>query len=337
MSVRRGGPVRIADVAALAGVSTGTASKALNGLGQLRPETRERVRSAAEQLGFRPNALARALPSGRSYTVGLITTDSFGRFTIPIMMGAEDGLSAGQISVFLCDGREDSIREQHYLRTLLDRQVDGIIVTGRRRDARPPLAEGLPVPVVYAMTESSNPADCSVVPDDAHGGRIATTHLLDIGRTRIAHITGPERFLGARLRASSAEEVLAQAGLRLVGTGARFGEWSEAWGRQATAIVMRSAPDTDAIFCGSDQIARGATDALRELGRRVPDDVALIGYDNWEIFAATSRPALSTVDPNLSEVGRIAARHLLSAIDGAPVPGVHTVPGMLVIRASTGS
>ena len=113
------------DVAALAGVSVGTASKALNGRGQLREETRERVRAAAEQLGFRPNTVARSLLAGRTYTVGLITTDNFGRFSIPLMLGAEDALGAGEISAFMCDSRDDPIREQHYVRTLLSRRVDG--------------------------------------------------------------------------------------------------------------------------------------------------------------------------------------------------------------------
>src|SRR4051812_19956061 len=107
--IARRGQATIADVAALAQVSIGTVSKALNGRGQLRDETRDRVLAAAEQLGFLPNTLARSLLSGRSFTVGLITTDSFGRFTIPIMLGAEDALGAGQISVFLCDGRGDPI------------------------------------------------------------------------------------------------------------------------------------------------------------------------------------------------------------------------------------
>jgi len=152
-------PATIADVAALAEVSVGTASKALNGRGQLRPETRERVLAAADRLGFHPNELARGLLAGRSFTVGLITTDSFGRFSIPVMLGVEDALGAGRISVFLCDGRGDPIREQHYIRTLLARRVDGIVITGRRADPRPPIAADLPVPVVYAMTQSTDPND----------------------------------------------------------------------------------------------------------------------------------------------------------------------------------
>jgi LacI family transcriptional regulator len=307
VSVAETRAVTIADVAALAGVSIGTVSKALNGRGQLRAETRDRVLAAATQLGFSPSPLARGLLSGRSYTVGLITTDSFGRFTIPVMLGAEDGLGKGEMSVLLCDGRGDPIREQHYVRTLLSRKVDGIIVTGRRTDPRPPIAAALPVPVVYVMTQSENPDDVSLIPDDEHGGELAAAHLATSGRTRIAHITGPEHF----------------------------GEWSESWGRQAAHTVLRAEPGTDAIFCGSDQLARGVSDALRESGRRVPDDIALVGYDNWHVFAESSRPPLTTVDMCLTELGQLAARKLLAEIGGDPSHGLEKLPCRLVIREST--
>src|SRR5262249_38697261 len=148
-------------------------------------------------------------------------------------------------------------REQHYLRTLLARRVDGIIITGRRADPRPPIGTGLPVPVVYAMAQSADPADCSLAPDDVGGGRLAIEHLLATGRTRIGHITGPARFLAARLRAEGASGALADAGLELAGSRVLHGEWSEQWGRQATHILLRAASDVDAVFCGSDQIARG--------------------------------------------------------------------------------
>jgi len=328
-------PATIADVATLAEVSVGTASKALNGRGQLRAETRERVLAAADRLGFQPNALARGLLAGRSFTVGLITTDSFGRFTIPVMLGVEDALGAGQISVFLCDGRGDPIREQHYVRTLLARRVDGIIVTGRRADPRPPIATGLPVPVVYAMTQSADAADCSLAPDDAQGGRVAIEHLLVTGRTRIGHITGPERFLAARLRAEGARAALAEAGLELTGPRVLHGEWSEEWGRQACHILLRSQPDVDAIFCGSDQLARGVSDTLRETGHQVPGDIALVGFDNWEVMATASRPPLTTVDMNLNQLGHSAAQELLAAIDGRPSHGLRLQPCQLVIREST--
>jgi LacI family transcriptional regulator len=327
-------PTTIADVAALAGVSIGTVSKALNGRGQLRQETRDRVLAAAEQLGFRPSPLARGLLSGRSYTVGLITTDSFGRFTIPVMLGAEDALGQGQMSVLLCDGRGDPIREQHYVRTLLSRKVDGIIVTGRRTDPRPPIASGLPVPVVYVMTQSEDPGDLSLIPDDRHGGELAARHLVTSGRTSIAHVTGPERFLSARLRAEGVRKTISESGLSLAGE-VMYGEWSEAWGRHAAHTVLRAEPGVDAIFCGSDQIARGVSDAIRESGRRVPEDIALVGYDNWDVFAQASRPPLTTVDMCLRELGQVAARRLLDAIAERPSHGLEQLPCRLVIRESS--
>ena len=325
----------ITDVARLAKVSPATASKALNGRGGVAAETVARVRRAADQLGYQPNALARGLQSGRTCTVGLITTDSFGRFSIPLMQGAEDALSPGQISVFLCDSRDDPIREQHYLRTLLERRVDGIIVTGRRQDPRDPVGHDLPVPVVYAMTYSTDPADLSVVPDDESGGALAVRHLLNTGRTRIGHITGPYRFAAARLRAQGAEKELTTAGLRLAGDGPLYGEWSEEWGRQATAMLLRTAPDLDAVFCGNDQIARGVADAARDVGIRIPDDVALVGYDNWAVIAEACRPPLTTVDMNLRELGRTAGELLLSAMDGEDATGIRLQSCGLVVRESS--
>lgn len=327
----------IRDVATLAGVAIGTASKALNGQGKLRPETRARVVAAAQQLGFRPNVLARGLLAGRTYTVGLVTTDSFGRFSIPVMLGAEDALGAGQISVFMCDTRDDAIRERHYVDALLARRVDGIIVAGRRTEPRPSVGTDLPVPVVYAMTQSIDPADVSVIPDDEGGGELAASHLIAIGRRRIGHITGPERFTAAHERAAGLARVLARVGLEIAGDGPLFGEWSEQWGRQGADILLRAVPDVDAIFCGSDQIARGVADIVRERGRCIPADVALVGFDNWEPVATGCRPPLTTVDMSLQEVGRVAAEHLLAAIAGEPIrAGLHKLPCRLILRESTG-
>ena len=329
------GRARLTDVAALAGVSVGTASKALNGGGRMRPETRQRVLDAVEALGFRPNQNAQSLHTGRSWTVGLMTTDGIGRFSTPVLLGAEDALGAGKISVLLCDTRGDAIREQHHLRNLMDRRVDGIIVTGRRTDPRPPLTGVDEVPVVYALSPSTDPDDTSVVSDDEGGARLAVEHLLATGRTRIAHITGPAHHAAAQDRARFAGDHLRGAGLELATGRVHFGEWSEAWGRRAADAVLRTAPDTDAFFCGNDQIARGVTDALRERGVGVPADIAVVGYDNWDTMALASRPPLTTIDMSLDEIGRIAALRLLEAIDADPAPGLHTVPCRLVVRDSS--
>ncbi|AOX66491.1 MULTISPECIES: LacI family DNA-binding transcriptional regulator [unclassified Curtobacterium] len=342
---RAGRTVRITDVAALAGVSIGTASKALNGTGQLRESTRARVKDAAEKLGFVGDARARALSSGRTYTVGMITTDSFGRFSIPVLLGAEDALSAGQMAVLLCDTRDDHVREAHYLRSLAARGVDGIIVTGRSADARPPI--DVPIPVVYAFTPSTDPDDVSVTLDDAAGSAAVAAHVLSTGRRRVAIVTGPERHRSAVRRVSGATEVL---GASLVAE-PLYGEWSERWGRQAVDVLARGvglasagtgagaasgsgALGVDAIVCGSDQIARGVCDRLRELGLSVPDDVAVAGFDDWDVMALASRPPLTTVDLRLEELGRVAGRALLDLIDGGAAASATVTPS-LVVREST--
>ena len=113
------------------------------------------------------------------------------------------------------------------------------------------------------------------------------------------------------------------------------GEWSEAWGRQAAGILLSTGAGADAVFCGSDQIARGLTEALQEAGRRIPGDVAVVGFDNWDVMVGGCRPALTSVDMDLEGIGRTAAELLLAAINGNPAHGRHALPGRLIPRAST--
>jgi LacI family transcriptional regulator len=185
------------------------------------------------------------------------------------------------------------------------------------------------------MTQSTDPADLSLIPDDVEGGALAVRHLLSTGRTRIGHVSGPPSFAASRLRAEGAEQVLAAAGLQLAGGSTLYGDWSEEWGRQAADVLLRLAPDLDAVFCGNDQIARGMADGVREGGRRVPDDVALVGFDNWEVMAASCRPPLTTVDMNLRALGCTAGEELLAAIDGRPSAGQRSLPCSLILRESS--
>jgi LacI family transcriptional regulator len=325
----------LTDVAKLAGVSVATASKAINGRDEVRATTRKRVLEAAELLSFAPNALARGLLGGRTGTVGLLTHDLEGRFSIPILMGAEDAFGAGQISVFLCDARGDAIRERYHIRALLSRRVDGLIVVGSRTDPRPPLAGPMPVPVVYVYAPSTNPDDISITVDNVGGGRLAIEHLLACGRRNIAHITGESGFQAARDRVDGARAALADAGLTMLGGKPYYGSWDETWGRAAGHIVLDRHPEVDAIFCGSDQIARGVLETLRDRGRDVPGSVSVAGFDNWEAIAAHSRPRLTSIDMNLERLGAAAGRHLFAAIDGGAAPMSEQFPGRLVLRDST--
>jgi LacI family transcriptional regulator len=337
MAVRTGSTPTVKDVAQLAGVSPGTVSKVLNGRGQLRDETRTRVQDAADKLGFQPNHLARSLIEGRTYTVGVLTSDSFGRFTMPVMEGIEDSLGAGQLSTLLCDGRGDPLRERHYLQGLLNRRVDGLVVTGRRSDARRTVGR-FPVPVIYVLARSDDPGDLSVTYDDTQGAGLAVRHLLSVGRKRVAYVSGPPGHLASRLRREGAEQALVAAGLSLAPEDTLLGQWSEAWGRAAAGMLLRrpTAERVDGIFCASDQVARGVCDGLREAGVRVPDDVSIVGFDNWDVMAEASRPPLTTIDPDLTRLGQEAASLLLNAINGGVLgTGVLLRPCDLVLRGSS--
>lgn len=325
--------IRIYDVARVAGVSVATASKALNDTGRMTDATRQRVKQTAAALGFRPNAMARALTQQRSFTIGLLTNDTYGRFTLPVMAGVAEALVDEGVSVFLCGIEDDASLGQVHVDAMLDKQVDGIIATGKRIDRRLPVdLSGLSIPVVYAFTEGPDDA-ITLVSDDRQGARDAVQSLVDMGRKTIVHVTGPETFTSVAERTHAYRDVLGGQGRVL------NGPWSEAWGHQAVEhLWLADAPRPDAIFCGNDQIARGVVDALRERGVSVPDDVSVVGFDNWEIVAAATRPPLSTVDMNLKELGREAGRLILELAEGKPVePGIRKLPCKLVVRQSCGA
>jgi LacI family transcriptional regulator len=308
----------------------------MNGRGRLREETRTRVLLEAERLDFRPNDLIKSLLRGRTFTVGLITTDYFGRFNMPVMAGIEDALGAAEILVFLCNTRDDPERERKVIQSLLAKQVDGIIVMGRRIDPRPPIAVGRSqVPVVYAFASVEDPNALSLLPNDVHGGRIATEHLLDIGRKRLAHITGPADREAVRLRRDGMMAALEAREASISEDHILCGDWTEEWGYTSVQDLLQRDSNVDAIFCGSDIIARGVMDGLREQERSIPGDVAVVGFDNWDIIATQSRPPLTTVDMNLHDLGREAARHLLSKLEGEDVSGAIRLPCTLVVREST--
>ena len=328
----------IRDVARVAGVSIGTASKALNDNGRISAETRAKVLRVAQELTYRPNGLAQSLHRARSMTVGILTNDSFGRFSFPIVEALERRLFDQGIAVFMCNATDDPARERRHIDQLMGKRIDGLVVTARRTDSRAPIASlSRALPVVYVFTHVDDPAALCLLPDDKGGAALAVGHLAALGRKRIAHITGPERFEAVRLRRQGRRDALAEAGLKDHVGDVLHGAWSEAWGREAVGRLFdgkRAVPD--ALFCGNDQIARGAIDALRERGRSVPSDVAVVGFDNWQVMAEAARPPLTSVDMNLDALGRAAGECLLDMIGGKEVTGARRLPCTLVVRGSCG-
>lgn len=187
--------------------------------------------------------------------------------------------------------------------------------------------------VVYAYSRSLDPGDVSVVSDDVASGALAAEHLLALGRSRIAYLGGAPDYIAAQDRSAGVTAALHRAGLTPA-LEPMFGAWSEEWGRAGAKAILDRAPRTDAIICGNDQIARGAVDALRDLGVAVPASIAVIGHDNWEPIAAHSQPPLTSIDMRLETLGKRAAE-LLFTPERDRDSNVHIVPSRVVARSTT--
>lgn len=328
------------DVARVVGVSQATVSKALNGSREVSAETRERVRAAVERLGYRPNSIARGLKARRTQTLALVTDDVEGVFTTAMMRGVDDVAYDRKFSVFLCNSYGQSARERADLETMLDKQVDGVIMLSgyRVRERAAPAVEIAGTPVVYLFQYTNELAVPCVLPDDAMGARLATEHLIRNGRRHIGLVNGPPHFEATHDRLAGYRAALAADGLpfrpELVRTAST---WHQDQGLEQASDLLRSEHPVDAILCASDNLALGALDALRSTGFRVPDDVALVGFDNRPL-SRHQRPPLTSVALPLYEMGRIAGQLLLDAIDGNPQRHeILRIPCELVVRDSCGA
>ncbi|MFC7626021.1 LacI family DNA-binding transcriptional regulator [Microlunatus sp. GCM10028923] len=327
-------PATLKDVAAECGVSVPTASRVLNGGGHVSAETRRRIHEAAERLDFRPNALAQSFALGRSFTVGVLAQKASGNFSTPVITGIIAELSRRDVAVLVYDDEDNVSARPDNLRTLQARRVDGIIVVGDGTDMPfPSISKMFRTPVIHVFGVSESPEDTCFLPDDVQAGRLAAAHLLDQGRTRIAHVTAMRysRAVRGRLKGFSAE--LEAAGRPLALAEPLFGDWTIPWGYRAGQELVDRFGAFDAIFCGNDYIALGITRAFERAGIRVPEDVALVGYDNWSKYSGSPDRFLTSIDPKLNELGHLAASALLSQEPSKRPNGINyqsceLVPGM---------
>ena len=239
---------RLEDVAALAGVSTATASKALHNKPRISEETKQRVLDAAKQLNYSPNKLAQSLARGTTGTIGLVTSDLQGRFSTPILIGAENELRAQSTSVLLANARGDAALERQHVEKLLSLKVDGLLIVQCETNPRPTLGHDWGVPLVYVYGPSTDPKDCSVTCDNVDAGRMAINHLISCGRRHIAIIGGDETYTAATDRTKGALEALAELGIEPAGP-IRYGKWDEGWGRAATRLLLDQGVKFDAVVC----------------------------------------------------------------------------------------
>jgi LacI family transcriptional regulator len=333
----------MSDVARLAGVSTMTVSRVVNGSGYAGAATRARVEAAVAELGYVPNALARQFRSKRTKTVALVVSDISNPFFTTIARGVEDFFVDHGFSVIYCNSDESETEEDHYLRMLIERQVDGILlVPARSSDDSFRLLRAHDVPVVVLDRRIAASDVDSVLCDSEAGAYELARHLIEIGHRRIAVLTGRRTVSTSADRVAGVRRALAEAGLALDDAlvhfgGFNLGKLNQADGRRMAREVLAAPGERPtAMFCANNFIAFGAIRALREAGLRVPDDLSVVAFDDlpeeW-----VEEPFLTVVAQPAYEIGHRAASRLLERISGDCEPGAESVvlPFELIIRRSS--
>lgn len=330
------------DLAARVGVSQATVSYVLNAKPNARisPATRQRVLEAAAELHYRPNAIARAMVSGRSKTIGVYQPHApgaplSGMWTTLVLRGIGEVLHARQFHLLLYGYRE---AESPMPGAFLDGRVDGLIVLAPHvEDALPCELARLEFPTAIVGGRGCEGPRClSVDADNVTGGRRATEHLIGLGHTRIAHLKGPEGVPNAIDRCIGYEQALRARGLPVRPDYVVESGFSERGGYRAALEALNLSPRPTALFVANDIAALGALKACAERGLHVPDEVALIGYDDAPI-CEFARPTLSSMRQPALEMGQAAAEMLLALLDGEELlERRRTFPAELIVRESCG-
>jgi LacI family transcriptional regulator len=326
--------VTLADVARHADVSKTTVSHVISGKRPVAVDTRARIERSIAALGYRPDGLARSLRTRKTHTVAMIVPDLTNPFYPALARGLEECLDHDGYRAFVCSSDGVPDRERAYLEDVADRGVDGLVLDSFHLSVDDLHgATGGRVPVVWiGGAPMDHPGVDSVRPNDEGGAYAATCHLIERGHRRIAMIDGPAGSGAARREGY--RRALAEAGLPSSHEPLVRSDWTRAGGARAMRTLLATRPT--AVFCSNDLTALGAIDEIREAGLRVPDDVAVVGYDDIE-FASLVEPALTTVENPAAETGRTAGRLLVERMSGAfqgPARSV-TLPSPLVVRASS--
>ncbi|QEU94208.1 LacI family DNA-binding transcriptional regulator [Streptomyces kanamyceticus] len=343
---RSGGRPTLEEVAARAGVGRGTVSRVINGSPRVSERTRAAVEEAVAELGYVPNTAARALAANRTDSIAVVVPEPESRFFAePYFSDIIHGVGAAladtdmQLLLAFAGGDRERRRLAQYLAA---HRVDGVLlVSVHADDPLPDLLEQLDIPAVISGRRSADETLASVDSDNFAGARAAVGHLVARGRRTVATITGRLDVYGAQRRLDGYRDALTEAGHQVDEALIARGDFTEEGGRRAMTELLARAPALDAVFAGSDVMAAGARQVLRTAGRRIPDDVALVGFDDSAI-ARHMDPPLTSVRQPIAEMGRTMTAVLLAEIADDRPAGVRrlyrpqiVLPTELVTRASS--
>ncbi|MFF1559348.1 LacI family DNA-binding transcriptional regulator [Streptomyces sp. NPDC058279] len=336
---RSGGRPTLEEVAVRAGVGRGTVSRVINGSSKVSEHTRAVVEAAVAELGYVPNRAARALAANRTDAIALVIPEPEARFFAePYFSDVVRGVGATlaetdvQLVLTLAGGERQRRRLAQYLS---GHRVDGVLlVSVHAGDPLPELLTELGIPAVISGRRSADETLPCVDSDNLAGAAGAVRHLLGRGRRSIATITGPPDVYGAQCRLDGYRQALAAAGHPADEALIATGDFTEEGGRRAMRELLERRPALDAVFAASDVMAAGARLELRAAGRRIPRDVALVGFDD-SVVARHMDPPLTSVRQPIEEMGRTMARLLLERIAGGPGDTAVVLPTELVVRESS--
>jgi DNA-binding LacI/PurR family transcriptional regulator len=328
-------PISIKDVAAAAGVSHSTVSRALNNSPRVSQETSERIRRIAEEAGYSGSAIARSLATRRTKTIGVVVTTIADPFAAGIVIGIEEIAGNNGYSVFLANSNADPDRELRVVRSFEERRVDAIIVLASRVGALYlTLLSRLRVPIVMINNQHPSEFVHSVCIENTQGARTATAYLLNLGHRRIGYIgdrngrqSDTERFAGYR-------DALDSADLPFQPDLVQYGDSTPDGGVQAMSTFLRMPEPPSAVFCYDDMTALGAIRAVRSSGRRVPEDISIVGFDDLPIVRFTD-PPLTTIRQPMAKMGCLAMEAVLDLLGGSGSSHDIKVKGELIERSSS--
>jgi len=328
----------IRDVAKRAGVAPITVSRVINNSGYASQETRARVEAAVAELGYVPNTLARSLRLRRTHTLALVLTDITNPFWTTVARGVEDTASDAGFNVIFCNTDESEAEQHKYLRVLLQKQVDGVLLVPARSTSEPiEFIQEQRTPVVV-LDRRVPDAQADVVRCDSEGGAYQLVRLLlSLGHRRIGMLSGPPGVSTAEDRIAGYRRALAEAGLRGGAESVYFGEFTQASGYEMAQRALAATPRPTALFAGNNFIAIGALRALRDAGLRVPEDVALVGFDDLPA-ALVIEPFLTVAAQPAYEMGQRATALLLVRLSGQAPEAYQEIvlPTEVIVRKSSG-